>query len=139
MKSNLCLFFKINDIFLKFLNYDINNINYNQRIKFRIQIIILTILIIIKIIIFLILIITINLPKFKRTQKPWVWLHYEPIELGEEAKPKSIGSWHGLIGLGSNYWPNSLGPSKTARPRGRGSAPCHSQAMWVWHALPDPS
>ena len=31
MKSNLCLFFKINDIFLKFLNYDINNINYNKK------------------------------------------------------------------------------------------------------------
>ena len=29
-KSNLWLFFKINDIFFKFLNYDINNINYNK-------------------------------------------------------------------------------------------------------------
>ena len=33
LKSNLCLFFQINDILLKFLNYDINNINYkNQKI-----------------------------------------------------------------------------------------------------------
>ena len=29
-KSNLWLLFKINDIFLKFLNYDIDNINYNK-------------------------------------------------------------------------------------------------------------
>jgi hypothetical protein len=34
LKSNLCLFFKIIDIFLKFLNYDINNINYNKKINF---------------------------------------------------------------------------------------------------------
>jgi len=55
-KSNLWLFFKINDIFFKFINYDINNINYNKIIKFIIQIIIfliLTILIIINITIFL--------------------------------------------------------------------------------------
>jgi len=31
LKSNLCLFFKINDIFSKFLNYDINNINYKNK------------------------------------------------------------------------------------------------------------
>jgi hypothetical protein len=31
LKSNLCFFFKINDIFLKFLNYDINNINYRNK------------------------------------------------------------------------------------------------------------
>jgi hypothetical protein len=29
-KSNLWLLFKINDIFFKFLNYDVNNINYNK-------------------------------------------------------------------------------------------------------------
>jgi len=55
-KSNLWLFFKINYIFFKFINYDINNINYNKIIKFIIQIIIfliLTILIIINITIFL--------------------------------------------------------------------------------------
>jgi hypothetical protein len=70
-KSNLWLFFKIHDIFFKFHNYDINNINYNKTIKFIIQIIIfliLAILIIIQIIIFLILIITINLLKFKWVQ-----------------------------------------------------------------------
>jgi hypothetical protein len=33
LKSIICLFFKINDIFLKFLNYDINNINYNKNNK----------------------------------------------------------------------------------------------------------
>ena len=33
LKSNLCLFFKIIDIFLKFLNSDNNNINYNKNNK----------------------------------------------------------------------------------------------------------
>jgi hypothetical protein len=50
----------MNDIFSKFLNYDINNINYNKKIKFIMKIILIIIktnIFIIQIIIFLILII----------------------------------------------------------------------------------
>jgi len=72
------------------------------------------------------MIITINLPKFK-----WVWLNTRlksfrpllnggpkslgsncipnPLKLGEDARPKSIGSWRGPISLGSDSWPNCLG------------------------------
>ena len=46
-KSNLWLFFNINNIFFKFINYYINNINYNTNNIIIIQIIIFIILIII--------------------------------------------------------------------------------------------
>jgi hypothetical protein len=69
-KSNLWLFFKINDIFFKFLNYDINNINYNKNIKIyntnnNILILIILIIIKIKIKIFIIQIIKLTIIKLK--------------------------------------------------------------------------
>jgi hypothetical protein len=81
------------------------------------------------------LIITINLPKFKwvglqhktqklwvplkwGTEKPWVWLQSELITFGWRHKTQEHWIWCGPFSLGSDSWPNCLGPGRDAKPKG---------------------